>query len=171
MRLSIVLFVFLILGACASQPGPAPMRIGNEVAFEMLQDQYSNPFPHEDNMQVLLFTDDMQASRDVRDAMGRVAPDCYEQGRLVFVANVSGMPRLITRLIALPKMRGYGFPVWLDYEGEATAALPVQEDYVSVIHVEKGTIARIDYVRGMESVMNVIVPLCGLKAEQLALLF
>ena len=72
MRLSIVLFVFLILGACASQPGPAPMRIGNEVAFEMLQDQYSNPFPHEDNMQVLLFADDMQPSRDVRDAMGRV---------------------------------------------------------------------------------------------------
>ena len=86
MRLSIVLFVFLILGACASQPGPAPMRIGNEVAFEMLQDQYSNPFPHEDNMQVLLFADDMQPSRDVRDAMGRVAADCYEQGRLVFVA-------------------------------------------------------------------------------------
>ena len=42
---------------------------------------------------------------------------------------------------------------------------------MSVIHVEKGTIVRIDYVRGMESVMNVIVPLCGLKAEQLALLF
>lgn len=168
MRLASLFFVVVTLGACASQPVPEPMKIGNEVAFELLQDQFANPFPHEDSMQVLLFADDMQASRDVRDAMGQVAPNCYDEGSLVFVANVSGMPSLITRLIALPKMRGYGFPVWLDYEGEATEALPVKKEFISVIRVEDGTISNIDYVQGMESVMNVIVPLCGLKAEQIA---
>lgn len=170
MRLFALLVLFATLAACASQPVPAPLQIGNKVEFALLQDQYANPFPHEDMMEMLLYTDDMESSRNVRDAMTRVDPSCYEQGKLVFVANVSGMPALITRLIALPKMRGYGFPIWLDYDGEATEALPVQEDYISIVHVNNGAITRIEFVQGMESVMNAIVPLCGLRSEQVAAL-
>lgn len=167
-RLSALLVVFTALAACASQPVPEPLKIGNEVEFALLQDQFANPFPHGDSMEILLYADEMNTSRDVRDAMGRVNPACYEEGRLVFVANVSGMPSLITRLIALPKMRGYGFPIWLDYEGEATEALPVREDYVSIVRVKAGVITSIEFVQGMESVMNVIVPLCGTRSEQVA---
>lgn len=168
MRL-IALFVFACaLTACASQPLPPPMEIGHEVQFALLQDQHANPFPHADNMELLIFTNDMEASRDVRDAMGRIDPACYDAGRLVFIADVSGMPKLITRLIAIPKMRGYGFPIWLDYSGEATEALPVKEAFISLISVKSGAITDIEYVQGMESVMNKLVPLCGLKAEQVA---
>ncbi len=168
MRLMALLVIASVLSACASQPVPTPMQVGHEVDFALLQDQFANPFPHAENMELLVFADDMAASRDVRDAMGRIDPDCYEQGKLVFIADVSGMPSLITRLIAIPKMRGYGFPVWLDYEGEATEALPVKEGHVSMVSVEDGAITSIDYVQGMESVMNQLVPLCGLKAEQVA---
>jgi len=168
MRLSAVLMCFTMLAACASEPVPEPLKIGNTLDFALLQDQYANPFVHEDNMEILLYADDMDTSRDVRDAIGRVEPACYEEGKLVFVANVSGMPSLITRLIALPKMRGYGFPIWLDYNGEATDALPVQEGFISVIRVKDGAIVSLEYVQGMESVMNAIVPLCGIRSEQMA---
>lgn len=168
MRTIVLLVMAYTVVACANQPAPTPMKIGNKVEFALLQDQYANPFPHADNMQMLVFTDDMEASREVRDAMERVDPECYGSGKLVFIADVSGMPKLITRLIAIPKMRGYHFPIWLDYEGEATEALPVKEGAVSVIEVKDETITGIEYVQGMESVMNKLVPLCGLKAEQVA---
>lgn len=168
MRLSVLFILFAALAACDSQPVPEPLKIGNKVEFALLQDQYANPFPHEDKMEILLYADDMETSRDVRDAIGRVESACYEQGQLVFVANVSGMPTLITRMIALPKMRGYGFPIWLDYDGEATEALPLQEDHISIVRVKNGAIISVEFVQGMESVMNVIVPLCGLRSEQVA---
>lgn len=168
MRFLVIMFSCFVVAACASQPVPEPMKIGNEVDFALLQDQYANPFPHEDAMEMLMFTDSMAASRDARDAMARVKPDCYEQGKLVFVANVSGMPGLITKFIAVPKMRGYGFPVWLDYEGDATLALPVQEDAVSLIKVSKGEITAVETVQGLDAILQMLEPVCGLKPDQLA---
>lgn len=168
MRLMVFLVCLFTLAACASQPAPTPMKIGNKVEFALLQDQYANPFPHADNMELLIFTDNMESSREVRDALERVEPACYNNGKLVFIADVSGMPKLITRLIAIPKMRGYHFPIWLDYEGEATEALPVKEDHISLISVKDQAITGIEYVQGMESVMNTLVPMCGLKTEQVA---
>ncbi|RLU00263.1 hypothetical protein [Ketobacter sp.] len=168
MRPLALLMIACVLAACSTQPAPTPMKIGNKVEFALLQDQFANPFPHAEHMEMLVFTNDMTASRDVRDALQRIDPACYNDGKLVFIADVSGMPTLITRLIALPKMRGYGFPVWLDYEGEATEALPVREDHVSLIRLQDEAITDIAFVQGMESVMNTLVPLCGLKAEQVA---
>ena len=134
----------------------------------MLEDQFGNTFRFAEHMELLIFTDDMQSSRDVRDAMGDVAPGCYEQGQLVFIADISGMPRLVTRLIALPKMRDYGFPIWLDYEGDATGALPVKDEFISMISIQNGAITDIDFVVGSDAVLNAIGPLCGLKSEQIA---
>jgi hypothetical protein len=166
---SVLLFVlFSLLVSCANQPTAEPLKIGAKVEFALLQDQFANPFPHDDKMAMLLYADAMQASRDVRDAMARIDPACYEQGKLVFVANVSGMPRMITKLIAVPKMRGYGFPVWLDYSGEATVSLPVKEDQVSIVSVDHGVITRVDYAQGLESILNAVIPLCGVRAEQVA---
>jgi len=168
MRLLAFVLIFLGLAACASEPTPEPLKIGNKVDFAQLQDQWANPFPHEDAMELLLYTDSMSASRDVREAMDRIKPECYQQGRVVFVANISGMPSLISRFIAVPKMRGYPYPVWLDYEGNATSALPVQDDAVSFVKVNQGEIQSVEYAHGMEEVLNVLTPMCGLKPEQVA---
>ena len=168
MRSLLSVAVIFACTACATQPTSSPLEIGNKVDFSLLEDQFGNSFRFEKNMELLIFTDDMQASRDVRDTMGKVAPGCYEQGKLVFMADISGMPRLITRLIALPKMRDYGFPVWLDYEGDATGALPVKDEFISMISINNGAITDIDFVIGGDAVLSVIGPLCGLKSEQIA---
>lgn len=171
MKVSVVLFsaVLMALTACSSAPVEA-LRVGQKVEFALLQDQFSNPFPHEDAMGLLIYADSMEASRDVRDAIHLLDSVCYETGKLVFVADVSGMPSLITKLIAVPKMRGYGFPVWLDYDGEATEAMPVKEDQVSVLTVEDGLIREIQFVKGKASIMNILIPLCGYAKEQVALM-
>ncbi len=168
MRILALTLVLLVLAACSTQPAKESLKIGNKVDFALLQDQYANPFPHGQAMELLLFTGSMSASRDARYAMAQVNPACYEQGRLVFVANVSGMPRMVTRYLAVPKMRGYDYPVWLDYNGDATAALPLQDDSVSVIKVSQGEITSIDFVQGLDAILDVLGPLCGLKTQQMA---
>ncbi len=148
------------LSACATQAPPPALTLGEQLDFAGLQDQYGQPFPLEQQMTLLIFTDAMAASRQVRDALRRLDPTCLESGRVIFVADVSGMPRLITQLIAVPKMRGYGFPIWLDYDGAATAALPVREDQVSLLQVDGGVITGLRYVRGMEAVINAAGDAC-----------
>ena len=158
------------LCACASTPPVAPLEVGQQVDFALLQDQYAQPFVHETAMKYLLFTNSMKPGRAVRDVMSQLDPHCYQDGTLVFVADVSGMPKLITKMIAVPKMRGYGFSIWLDYEGEATAALPVKEGSISVIKVDKGAIEDIQYVLTAEELTPLLVPVCGYAKQQMALL-
>lgn len=167
MKPSLLVVVFtLLLSACAETY--PPLSIGEKVDFALLQDQFANHFPHADSMELLIYTDDMKASREVRDSLRQIDPACYEQGRVVFVADVSGMPGMITKLIAVPKMRGYGFPVWLDYDGEATEALPLKEDHISVVGVEQKQIKKIEFVNGKEALMNILIPLCGYAEDQVA---
>lgn len=168
MKLNVLLLsVVITLTACANNP-ISHLKVGQQVDFALLQDQYSNPFPHDDNMEMLVFTNSMESSGHVREVLHVIAPDCYETGRLVYVADVSGMPSLITRLIAVPKMRGYSFPIWLDYEGEATEALPVKEDQISLVTVKDGNILSIDFVAGKEDLMTQLTALCGYAKEQVA---
>lgn len=156
------------LNACASSPPVSPLRVGQQVDFALLQDQFAQPFVHESAMQYLLFTKSMEAGRVVREVVSQLDPNCHQNGRLVFVADVSGMPKLITKMIAVPKMRSYGFPVWLDYQGEATEALPVKEGSVSVIKIEQGAIEGIQYVQTAEELTPLLVPVCGYGKQQMA---
>ncbi|PIE40767.1 MAG: hypothetical protein CSA49_06770 [Gammaproteobacteria bacterium] len=168
MRYLMLLIGLVTLVACGSKPDVAPLKIGSEVDFTLLENQYGKPFPFEEELELLIFADDMEASSHVREAIQRVAPECYEQGRLVFVADISGMPKMISQMVAVPKMRDYGFPIWLDYTGDATGGLPVKEAHISLIGIQAGAITTIKYVQGVEPVADAVVPLCGLKPEQVA---
>jgi len=54
---------------------------------------------------------------------------------MVYVADISAMPGLITKLFALPKMRDYSFPIALVTEEEMIAAWPKEEDTLMVYQV------------------------------------
>ena len=162
MKRALQLLLWLpLLAACASAPPVTPIALGEKVNFARLKDQFGNPFENPGAIEYLVFSDEMESSRAARNSFQQVDSVCYESGRLVFVSNVSGMPRLITKLVAVPKMRKYGFPVWLDYDGEATEALPVKEDHVSVIYVHNSHVTQIHFVKEEQALQNKLIALCG----------
>ncbi len=163
---SLVSLLFLV--SCASTPPMEPLKLGQQVDFALLQNQYAQPFIHETAMKYLLFADSMEPASVVRETLPQLDPSCHQNGTLVFVADVSGMPKLITNMFAVPKMRGYEFSVWLDYEGEATEVLPVQEGMVSVIRVSEGVIEDIQYVETAEALISLLAPVCGYAKQQMA---
>ncbi len=73
-----------------------------------------------------------------------------------YVADISGMPSLIAKFFALPKMKDYPFSVLLVDE-EQTKAFTKKEDNITVYTVTNGKISDIKYVKdaaGLDSVFK-----------------
>lgn len=162
------LFVLFATSACSQSKPVEYLAIGNQVDFSLLEDQYGHPFKHEDVMNTVLYVNSMRAKKITRDALEGIDLSCLDGGRVVYLADISGMPGLISTLIAVPRMRNYPYPIWLDRSGVATDALPVQDDAVTLLTVEQQAITRIEFLAGATALLPRLQAECGPAAQQVA---
>jgi hypothetical protein len=94
----------------------------------------------------------------VREALASEGAAQLEKAGAVYVADVSGMPGLIRRLFAIPRMRERGYPVLLDVEGVPTARFPVEAGKASWIRLEGLRIAEIRFLASAEEVKAALAP-------------
>ncbi len=166
-RLALVLALVVVSG-CSSTPSVTPLAIGSQVDFSLLADQRGNSFTHQDAMTAVLFVNSMKGNSLIRDTLKDVDVSCMTEGRLVYLADISGMPSLISKLIAIPRMRDYPYPVWLDRNGLATAALPVEEDAVTVLTLKQSAIVAVDHLREQAELHQRLLKECGPARQQVA---
>ncbi len=100
-----------------------------------LSNQHDKPFAHEDSVEVVLFVKGMKSKNLVRDALADIDQQCLHDGRVVYVANISKMPKMISKTMAIPRMRKLPYPVWLDRTGDATANLPAKKKQVTFLRL------------------------------------
>lgn len=169
-RMSWLVLLLAIGGStgCASNASVQPLSIGQQVDFSLLEDQRGNAFAHQQDMKLVLYVDGMKAKNLVRDAFVDIDQSCLSEGRVVYLADISGMPSLISSLIAIPRMRNYPYPIWLDRTGLATDALPVQDDAVTVLTLEQQAVKAVDFVADTPSLLQRLRTECGPASQQMA---
>ncbi|MEZ5504563.1 MAG: hypothetical protein R3F38_00685 [Gammaproteobacteria bacterium] len=119
-RMSWLVLLLTIVGSagCAANAPVQPLSIGQQVDFSLLEDQRGNAFAHQQDMKLVLYVDGMKAKNLVRDALVDVDQSCLNEGRVVYLADISGMPSLISSLIAIracaimPIPSGWIVPDW-----------------------------------------------------------
>jgi hypothetical protein len=62
----------------------------------------------------------------------------------VYVADISKMPGLVSRLIAIPRMRRRPYPVLLDREALTIRRFPATGGRVTAVHLAEGRITAIE---------------------------
>jgi hypothetical protein len=60
----------------------------------------------------------------------------FAERRLIYIADISGMPAMVTRMFALPKLRDLPFQVGLVQNSEVTGHLPRKPKEVTLISLE-----------------------------------
>ena len=166
-RLAALLALCISTG-CASNPAPS-LSIGSQVDFNLLEDQFGHSFTYQDQMKLVLYVDTMRAKNLVRDSLNDIDVSCLKDGRVVYLADISGMPGLISRLIAVPRMRDYPYPVWLDRNGLATEALPIRDDAVTVLLVDHQAITGMEFYLDVQQLLKPLLAECGPAHQQVAL--
>lgn len=72
-----------------------------------------------------------------------------ENNNAVFIADVSGMPSLITSFFALPKMKKYNYNILLIYEEEEKRFLK-KEETLTVYKLENGVIKSVSFIQTVD---------------------
>lgn len=105
-----------------------------------LADQFDKVQSIDEGTQVLIFAHDMEGNDIVEQAFEPYDGAKLKEMKIVFLADISGMPSLIGRLFALPAMRDRAYPIVLDREGSLTEKFITKEEQVTVMYLDNLTI-------------------------------
>ena len=117
----------LVLAASAPAPGQGPAVVPAALEPLALPDQHGEARAVDASVRILVLSRDMDGGAVVRaalEAQGDAAGEFLSARGAVYVADVSRMPGLVRRLLAVPRMRSRPYSVLLDTTGDATRAEP-----------------------------------------------
>ena len=160
-RTALAAAVAAALAASVPAPAQGPSVVPAALEPLALPDQHGEARAVDASVRILVLSRDMDGGAVVREALERqgdgAAAFLAARGA-VYVADVSRMPGLVRRLIALPRMRGRPYPVLLDEQGAATAALPAQEGRATVLWLEGLRPMRADFASTPDELLGWLGP-------------
>jgi hypothetical protein len=149
----------LLTAAPTAAASQGPLAVGDAIAPFELMDQHEKSHTVDAGVRVLLLSRDMDGGGVVREALerqGDAAGAFLAERSAVYVADVSRMPGLVRRMIAIPRMRGRPYPVLLDQEGTTTAALPSQAGKASVLWLDGLRLVRVEQVDTPDALLELL---------------
>lgn len=130
MRAAVLLGLLLLSGLAGA------VEVGQPLPQWSLLDQFDKPSTSAEWPRVLLAARSMDGAKLVETAMADRAAGWLEQRHVLFVADVSRMPKLIASLFALPAMRDYSYRVVLDRESTLVPQLRAPEKAVLWLDID-----------------------------------
>jgi NADPH-dependent ferric siderophore reductase len=123
-----------------------PLRAGAKLPELRLSDQHGVEATVGADDEIVIFSRDMAAGKIVKAALAERGGATLAAVKGVYIADITAMPAVITSLFALPSMRKRDYRIVLDRDGKATADFPSKEGEVTVMKLDDGTIAQVDFV-------------------------
>lgn len=76
--------------------------------------------------EAVLFASDMKGYKLLKASLAELPKpkNQLEEKKLTVVADISGMPRLISQMVAIPRMKELPYPIFLDHEGKVVKDWP-----------------------------------------------
>lgn len=157
-RLGILLTALLSLTLYSSLCSADRLKPGDRLARVEFQDQFDHPHELDDQINLVFFAKSKQAGSTMTDILADVSADRFRELNAVYIADISGMPSLVTRLFVLPRMRDIAPPILLVRESGKVAWLPRKEEKVTVIKLSGGKVDHISFTDDEVTLKTILGP-------------
>ncbi|KIO36872.1 hypothetical protein [Shewanella sp. cp20] len=148
---ALILAVGVLFSAASLASG---LTTGDRIEAITLVDQHQAVWELNTNTQVLLFSRGMKGGQIIQEALESLDAPMPDNWR--YVADISGMPSLIAKFAAIPKMQDLDFAIGLDQEGEATHLLPGDKETATVIILEGLEISKVIRVDSAKALLEAV---------------
>ncbi len=128
----------------------APLVAGAAMPTLSLNDQHDKPLGVSPSTRWVVFTAEKAVSNMVSAALSAEPAGVADRLQLQYVANISGMPALVTRMFALPKLRELAFPIALVRDATQLAQMadiPRLAGSATVLRLDNGRVAQVATAR------------------------
>lgn len=151
--------LLLLAAAAGADEHEAPaLAAGDRLPALELDDQFGERRSVGDDVRLLLFSRDMDGGNAIKEALAEDGAAFLERNGAVYVADVSGMPALVRRMMAKPAMRRRGYTMLLDEDGSATQRLPTQPGRATLLFLEGRRVERIETVDSPQALRAAVEP-------------
>ena len=151
----LLLGLMLLLGYAAAQQTQT-VSPGDSIDPFAIADQHGKSVEVNEDVRLLLFSRDMKANKIAKQAFLKAPEDFLPKGHAIYLIDVSGMPSIVTKLFAVPKMQDYSYRVFLDRDASLTTGLPSEEAKVTVMHLDKLKVQSIEFVDSPEALTKAV---------------
>lgn len=128
----------------------APLSVGSDMPTLSLNDQHDKPLSVGPATQWVVFAAEKPVSDMVSAVLAAEPAGALDRLRLVYVADISGMPALVTRMFALPKLRELPFSIALVRDSgqlKQIADMPRTAGSATVLRLENGQVRQVSTAR------------------------
>lgn len=139
-----LLSVFLM--AASFSAFAAPLSVSDALPAINLKDQHEQAFVVPEDVQVILFAAEKGASELMSKTLETLPAGILKDKKAVYIADISGMPGFITKMVALPRMQKLAYSIALVRDAKDAEFLPRQPAKVTVIKVQQGKVTALEYV-------------------------
>jgi len=136
-----ILLLTLFTTALFSNSFDVNSNIGS---FE-LADQFEKKHTVNSDVKTIIFSSEKDTSSALNEFLAAKEKGFLEKNNALFIADISGMPSVISYLFALPKMKKYNYNVLL-IEKEGETRFLKQEEKLTVYRLEDGVITNVEYI-------------------------
>lgn len=112
-----------------------------------LKDQFDASHTIGEDTRQIIFAADKHSSRLVNDFLSTQSDNYLQLHGTRYLADISGMPRVISSMFALPKMREFHYPILLADSPETLEAIPRRPGAVTLISVSNQKVTKIAYAQ------------------------
>jgi NADPH-dependent ferric siderophore reductase len=130
------------------------LNVGDSIPTFEIEDQFEKKQTIASDTKIILVTAEKGMSEIIRDYLLAQPEGFLVSKKAVYVGDISGMPSLIARFFALPKMKKYPFSILLVDE-EQTKSFSKKEESITVYSVENGTVSNVKYIKTAEELKAV----------------
>lgn len=140
----VLLTLFVALATVANA-----FNIGDTTPSFSIKDQFEKAHTISADTKTIIFAAGKGTGDTIKEYLLSKKGDFLTNNNAVYVADITGMPSLITKFFALPKMKKYPFSILLVNEEQAKK-FSVKKDKITIYKLENGKVANISYISTKE---------------------
>ncbi|OEG73368.1 hypothetical protein BEL05_13970 [Shewanella colwelliana] len=147
--------VFVLSLLVFSSAQATTITVGDSLQVVDFKDQHEQSIGVSADTKVLLFSRGMKGGDIIKEAL-ETLPQTEQPAHLVYIADISGMPSLIAKFVAVPQMKDLPFSIGLDREGEQTQLWPGDKETATVIKLEQLKVMSVTQAATASELVDVI---------------
>ncbi|MBK8396451.1 MAG: hypothetical protein IPL26_14610 [Leptospiraceae bacterium] len=140
----------LILSFLSTVISADPLTAGREVTLTQYETQHDEKVSLPKDTKLIVFTSEMEASKIAHEVFEKLGDSYLKQKSIVFISDIHRMPFLISKFVALPKMRSYKYSIHLIKEEGPGLIFPREKGKLTVISLSELKVISIEYISTSE---------------------
>ena len=124
------------------------LKLNDKISNFSLTDQFDRIHTITSEVSTIVITFEKETLNSVNDFLSKKERDFLEKNNAIFIANISCLPNIFTRMFTLPKLRDYKYSILLIYDEKSAKFFEV-ENKITVYSIENGIVKNIRYLNSI----------------------